>query len=230
MFKKYFFGALLVATTSLNANNLYDKYKPSNEFLQFFKNCNQVLDNYYYLNCYNYKLKSSIALAYKLDEKYLKTHIKKRPKFESDYRIPKRYRTNWSDYLHSGYDRGHILSNQSMNATTNAQRSTFLMSNVVPQLPEINRKLMLKLERYERLLANNLKSIEILSLIFFDGKKYIKNGIAVPNEFFRMFKGNNFKKCFVIPNKDIDTNTPLKHFEVNCNLYIKKFLGVNYEK
>ncbi len=46
----------------------------------------------------------------------------------------KKYRTTWSDYKNSGYDRGHTLSNASMRKTTQAQRSTFLMSNITPQI------------------------------------------------------------------------------------------------
>lgn len=109
-----------ILALSLSASE-YTHYKPSQVTQKFFNNCDIVLDKFYYKNCYDYSKKSSLAVAYRLDKDMLEAgHIKKRPKFESDYKLPKRYRTEWKDYLHSGYDRGHILSNQSMNATIDA--------------------------------------------------------------------------------------------------------------
>ncbi|EAJ2995302.1 DNA/RNA non-specific endonuclease [Campylobacter jejuni] len=117
----------------------YTQYKPSEDFAKYFtkQNCSQVLDKFYYLNCYDYNYKGTKAVAYRLEAENLKgEQIKKRPRFEDDTNIPKKYRTTWSDYKNSGYDRGHTLSNASMRKTTQAQRSTFLMSNITPQNPQ----------------------------------------------------------------------------------------------
>lgn len=121
----------------------YTQYKPSEDFAKYFtkQNCSQVLDKFYYLNCYDYNYKGTRAVAYRLEADNLKgEQIKKRPRFEDDTNIPKKYRTTWSDYKNSGYDRGHTLSNASMRKTTQAQRSTFLMSNITPQNPQINQR------------------------------------------------------------------------------------------
>ncbi len=45
-----------------------------------------------------------------------------------------------NDYTHSGYDRGHMAPNYAI-ATRygqEAQKETFLMSNIVPQLGNLN--------------------------------------------------------------------------------------------
>ncbi|WP_436404722.1 DNA/RNA non-specific endonuclease, partial [Campylobacter jejuni] len=79
----------------------YTQYKPSEEFAKYFtkQSCSQVLDKFYYLNCYDYNLKGTKAVAYKLEADNLKgKQIKKRPRFEDDTNIPKKYRTTWSDY------------------------------------------------------------------------------------------------------------------------------------
>ncbi|ULO03841.1 DNA/RNA non-specific endonuclease [Campylobacter sp. RM12651] len=216
---------LLVVNSFLyaNGNANYEQYVINDKFKPFFRNCDQLLDKYYYVNCYNYKLKSSIAVAYKLKKENLETHIKKRPKFEEDFELPKKHRTRWSDYLHSGYDRGHILSNQSMNATKGAQRSTFLMSNITPQVPEINRKVFLKAEKFERLLAINNNEVEVLNLIKFNDfyKTISKTKIAVPQAYIKILITNNDKYCFYIPNNQKFEDYKLKDLRINCENFFQ---------
>lgn len=65
----------------------YTQYKPSEDFARYFtkQSCSQVLDKFYYLNCYDYNLKGTKAVAYRLEAENLKgEQIKKRPRFEDD--------------------------------------------------------------------------------------------------------------------------------------------------
>lgn len=65
----------------------YTQYKPSEDFAKYFtkQNCSQVLDKFYYINCYDYSLKGTKAVAYRLEADNLKgEQIKKRPRFEDD--------------------------------------------------------------------------------------------------------------------------------------------------
>lgn len=213
---------ILSLILSLNASN-YAHYEPSKMAQKFFNNCDVILDKFYYQNCYDYSKKSSLAVAYKLDKNMLEAgHIKNRPKFEPDYKLAKKYRTDWNDYLHSGYDRGHILSNQSMNATIDAQRSTFLMSNITPQTPELNRNVWLKAEKRERQVALAKGWAEVINLIEFDenNKRYIKNGIRVPNYFVKIILSDNFQECFRMPNIEMFENDKLKTYRVDCVQYL----------
>ncbi|MGC3871754.1 DNA/RNA non-specific endonuclease [Halomonas sp. GXIMD04776] len=69
-----------------------------------------------------------------------------RPNFRRDWR------TLWpiapESYFGSGYDRGHLAPNYAIAAVhgRNAQAETFLMSNISPQRPDLNRKLWQRLE------------------------------------------------------------------------------------
>lgn len=88
MLKKIF---LLALFTSLSFAK-YTQYKPSEDFAKYFakQNCSQVLDKFYYINCYDYNYKGTKAVAYKLEVDNLKgEQIKKRPRFEDDTNIPK---------------------------------------------------------------------------------------------------------------------------------------------
>lgn len=72
--------------------------------------------------------------------------IAPRPDFKQDWR------TLWpvtpTSYRHSGYDRGHLAPNYAIAAVhgPSAQRATFLMSNMTPQKPDLNRRLWQRLE------------------------------------------------------------------------------------
>ncbi|SHE56856.1 endonuclease G [Modicisalibacter ilicicola DSM 19980] len=69
-----------------------------------------------------------------------------RPDFRRDWR------TLWpiapQSYFGSGYDRGHLAPNYAIAAVhgRDAQAQTFLMSNISPQRPNLNRKLWQRLE------------------------------------------------------------------------------------
>ena len=53
------------------------------------------------------------------------------------------------DYTNSGYDRGHIAPNYAISTRFGrvAQLQTFLMSNICPQLPRLNRQVWKRLEQ-----------------------------------------------------------------------------------
>lgn len=69
-----------------------------------------------------------------------------RPDFKRDWR------TLWpiqpDSYFGSGYDRGHLAPNYAIAVVhgREAQRQTFLMSNISPQRPDLNRRLWQRLE------------------------------------------------------------------------------------
>lgn len=74
------------------------------------------------------------------------TSIGPRPEFHRDWR------TLWpvatDSYSGSGYDRGHLAPNYAMAVTggESAQDDSFLMSNMLPQKPNLNRQLWQRLE------------------------------------------------------------------------------------
>lgn len=222
MNKKYILSFGLVVFLNANSELKIDNfnYIPSKEFQTYFSNCDNLLNKKIYLNCYNHTYKSSTAVAYELKKELLMQHINKRPKFEPDFKIAKKYRTYWEDYLHSGFDRGHILSNQSMNFNKEAQRLTFLMSNITAQYPTVNRGVWLKAEKLERQLAIKYDNAEVLNLIEYSNKT-IKNNIRIPSAYIKIIKTNNSYICFNIPNKEKLEKNKLKDYKIDCNIFLK---------
>ncbi|EGQ0247895.1 DNA/RNA non-specific endonuclease, partial [Campylobacter jejuni] len=110
----------------------------------------------------------------------------------------------------------HTLSNASMRKTTQAQRSTFLMSNITPQNPQINQRVWNKIEKRERQVALKLGSLEVLNLVNYDNNpQRIRNQIAIPSSYTKILKGDNFKECYQVPNHEVEDES-IRSYQIKC--------------
>ena len=90
------------------------------------------------------------------------------------------YRVQATDFSGSGFDRGHMCPSADRTITITANSATFLMTNMIPQLPANNQGVWANLESYSRTLVSQGNELYIISggqgLQFF-----IANGhVAVP--------------------------------------------------
>jgi endonuclease G, mitochondrial len=97
-----------------------------------------------------------------------KTHFGDAPRsssFYSDGTLPAGcYRVVTSDYTGSGYDRGHMVRSEERTWSSDDNRQTFLMTNIVPQYHDLNGGPWLKFEQYLQNLAQNQnKEIYVIS-------------------------------------------------------------------
>jgi len=75
-------------------------------------------------------MKGAKYVAYTLDgDKVNAVNIKKHGKFYTGKNLPKKYRSYSKDYVHSGYDRGH-LANASFDYSKKIVRKTYSMANI----------------------------------------------------------------------------------------------------
>src|SRR5687767_9270024 len=101
--------------------------------------------------------------------------------FRADTTLPTGwYRVQATDYSGSGFDRGHMCPSADRTITITANSATFLMTNMIPQLPANNQGVWANLENYSRTLVSQGNELYIISgghgLQFF-----IANGhVAVP--------------------------------------------------
>jgi endonuclease G len=58
-----------------------------------------------------------------------------------------------ADYTAFGFDRGHMCDHSDRSATADSSHATFVMSNMIPQSPNVNEKAWAQLEAYCRQLA-----------------------------------------------------------------------------
>ena len=109
----------------------------------------------------------------------------KRPsKFKIDRRTEARISHN--DYTHSGYDRGHMAPNYAI-ATRygrEAQLQTFLMSNICPQTPQLNRQIW---KRLEQRIAKDMEEVWVVTgPIFDDDIEKLVSGVEIPDAFYKI--------------------------------------------
>ena len=123
------------------------------------------------------------------------------------------------DYTGTGYDRGHMAPNYAIGTRygQEAQRETFLMSNIVPQSPDLNRIWWRVLEEKEANdFALRLERVWVVTGPVFTGEvKKLASGVDVPTAFFRIIldeeNGQPRVLAFIAP-QTVTGHEPLAQF------------------
>lgn len=126
--------------------------------------------------------------------------------FEADKSLPANFpRANASDYRGSGFDKGHLCPSDDRDGSTEDNAATFVMSNIAPQAPNLNRDVWEKLERYSRSLLAEGNELYIIAGAYGTGgegekgtKTRLRGNINVPARF--------WKVIVVIPEGSNDIN------------------------
>lgn len=97
------------------------------------------------------------------------------------------YAARHADYTNSGFDRGHLCPSDDRDSTIDENKSTFILSNIVPQAPKHNQQAWRLLEQYARDLTtqgNELYIIAGTSGVGGEGDNgkanSVNNGVTVP--------------------------------------------------
>ena len=98
-----------------------------------------VLTNIGYLSGYCEARRNPAWVGFSISSVTVGSTAKRPPKFITDPRTTSR--VAHQDFSNSGYDRGHMAPNYAIGTRYGheAQRETFLMSNIAPQAPDLNR-------------------------------------------------------------------------------------------
>lgn len=147
----------------------------------------QFLDERTFVLSYSAVKRVPNWVAWRLDRSYL-GHVHRKDDFRPDPLLPARfYRVNEHDYLHSGYDRGHMCPSADRDATPADNSSTFLFTNMQPQLHELNAGPWERLETYARQRAERGEVLYIVAGGVFSAPfPTIGNGVAVPAANFKI--------------------------------------------
>lgn len=113
--------------------------------------------------------------------------FKRSNKFKADTEISVQYRSKLSDYKGSGYDRGHMAALATVDSSYNAMMESFLLSNMTPQLPDLNRQGWRYLEQNIREWTNERGELYVVTGVMFIGEHgIIGNGVHVPTHFYKI--------------------------------------------
>lgn len=162
--------------------------------------------------------------------------------FKEDPEVPLQIRATPKDYEGSGFDRGHLAPASDHSSTQEELQETFYLSNITPQVPELNRGYWKKLENHLRLLVKQHDKLHVFTgPLYLAGKTraqhtYVKyevigkNQVAVPTHFFVLiFIESSFQKIlakgYILPNKAIPSDVPLEKFAASIE-EVEKASGI----
>lgn len=157
-----------------------------------------------YMSQYNKELHDPIVVNWVLTKDELQNACIKRSSFRQDPLA------NGSDispreYIRSGYDKGHMspAEDNAWNQTTEDQ--SFYMTNMTPQVPELNRDGWKYFEQIERQYALQYGKVIIWSGPIFVSFSNIRNEIRIPDYFWKVIFIPSMNKTvsILVPNKQV---------------------------
>ncbi|MFN3528971.1 MAG: DNA/RNA non-specific endonuclease [Bacteroidia bacterium] len=117
------------------------------------------------------------------------------------------FRATSSHYTNTGFDRGHITPSADRNLNSSDNAATFLMSNIIPQAPNLNRQTWANLEAYCRQLINQGNELYIISGGYGQGGSGSQGGVTntIANGAITV-PSRNWKVIVVLPIGSNDVN------------------------
>lgn len=102
--------------------------------------------------------------AWHLDDSWIRENVEREGTFFIDESLPNKWKKAMpSQYLRSGFDRGHLCPAGDRTRTTKDQEATFVMTNIIPQAPLLNRGLWADIEKECRALVRNGNELYVYS-------------------------------------------------------------------
>jgi len=174
-----------------------------------------ILDKEYFVINHNDSWKIPYWVGYYLTDSSLAGTVQRSNDFRPDPELPEGLRAELIDYRGSGYDRGHNAPAAAFKRSREAMSTTFLLSNMSPQTPRLNRRIWRVLEEQVRdLVYNEGKAWVLTGNIFLSPasqpsppSEYIGTDlVAVPSHCFKAIlslneDGGYAAYAFLIPNQ-----------------------------
>ncbi len=148
----------------------------------------EVLENHGFTVGYSEHQRNPLWVAYRVYDVSSLQHAPRPSRFKVDART--RSQVRHDDYTGSGYDRGHMAPNFAMATRYGAagQADSFLMSNVVPQPPGLNRHLWKDLEmRVALRYGRYFKEVWVITgPVFTSPVRRLDSGVAIPSAYYKI--------------------------------------------
>jgi endonuclease G len=169
-----------------------------------------VLMSEFFIICHDNANRIPAWVTYRLDAQIINGDAERTDDFRPDPRLPAGKRAELPDYEGSGYDRGHMAPAAAFKRGEEAMSETFLLSNMAPQTPALNRQIWRVLEEEVRQLASKASSIWVFTGSLFlddlgsiiDPDTFIgENRVAVPTHFYKVMLADTAICAFLMPNQ-----------------------------
>lgn len=158
----------------------------------------------------------------------------KRGEFYDPKYLEKSNRASVSEFINSGFDKGHMANDADMSWNETVHRESYDITNAAPQLPNFNRGIWKALELRVRSWAWERGSILVISGPVYTGQDFYLNSILVPNAFYKIVIDlqNLNTIAFLIPHLDELKTNSLSNYLVSIDK-IEQFTGrliINVDK
>jgi endonuclease G len=195
------------------------------------KNSVAVLKNIAFYVGYCEERKSPLWVAFRIDGKKQRFNLKRPSRFTVDTRTRSRVDPGW--FKGSGYDRGHMAPNSSISSQygRDAQLETFMMSNITPQTPDLNRKIWANLEKQVIEYAHRYETVWVFTGPIFDEHlEFVTQHVQIPDAFFKILvdekEGNIRTMAFIVP-QTVTGRERLEQFLTSVD-EIEKLTGLDF--
>jgi len=182
---------------SMGADHAYGGY-PSQGFKLLDRV--KVLENLSYTAGYSESMRNPLWVAYRVFDVRNMDSGARPSRFKVDRRTEAR--VSHDDYLGSGYDRGHMAPNHAIATRYGraGQRETFLMSNVIPQVPSINRHLWKDLEMLvSRKYGRYFGEVWVVTgPVFTKPVGKLDSGVSIPSGYYKIIADEDRGKLRVL--------------------------------
>ncbi len=136
---------------------------PSKAVNDFHQSFNFLMIKQSYALSYNNSKGCSNWVSWHLTTSW-KGNAKRCNCFASDKELPNNfYKVSTKDYTKTGFDRGHLCPSEDRDLNDEFNAETFLMTNMIPQSPNLNRITWVALENYCRKLMDNGNELYIIT-------------------------------------------------------------------
>lgn len=181
-----------------------------NIFLGFPSDDCVLLKRSAYVACYDENEKVADWVSYKLRDSDLLGDTSRTDDFRPDPEISAGKRSELVDYRGSGYDRGHLAPAGDMKRSQKVMSESFLLTNMAPQTPSLNRGIWRVLEEDIRDWVRTRNVLYVMTGPLYldtdgDGRSdetHIgPNKVAVPTHFFKIVVTEQLESiAFIFPN------------------------------
>ncbi|MCL4488967.1 MAG: DNA/RNA non-specific endonuclease [Chloroflexi bacterium] len=169
-----------------------------------------VLDKKYFVVCYDpaHRIPAWVGYALTKGDSLVKA-TSRQGGFRADTALPRGGRAENADYSKSGYDKGHMAPANDFTRSVEAMKSTFVLTNAVPQKHGVNGGQWAQLEAAVHALASAGGAIWVFSGPVFAGKTPVgtigRDKVAVPSHTYKVVlcvhpNGHKEMFGFVLPN------------------------------
>lgn len=160
--------------------------------------------------------------------------------FLTDHDCP-RPRAKSSDFVHTGYQRGHLCPSADRSADIELMRATFVMSNVAPMCPDLNMQAFAQSEELSRsIVRHGYRCMMLAGAIFGSDslRRLGESSVMIPDSFFRACivpDAPSMNVYWLFPNSDnakreCTFRVPRSNFVATMRQRVKDILNAISEK